>query len=781
MRQYFTSLQVFIAAALAMVFFIGVLWAEKASFNKQSGLENPFELAELVNERLVVQGDKPQSWLHATGEVFMLMPNAKLNLINQARELEEGVVFINSSLQTQFDIERARSGFKPPFKLEGAALSGGQIKIGPLVVMAPQGIMVLKRDLVRQEALIYAHDHSVQLYLPEANEAFVVPAGYMVLVKENRASLLAPLYFTKLKKELSLTPLSPDSLGMESVQSALLQGLELSKLWENAVIEYAENSVVGLNRYAPTSLMGRLLSILSYVQRYYALGVDQAFKDRYEYEKLTAELKDTYFSFAKVDKVKSIEKALEFSEIKEGADWARYFIETPLYKKVWNQFSQQQRIWLYGAFPGNLEVEALKTLWGPSKNFKGFEDFQNNYYLFETYYAQNHLIPAQEQLQLILDNFESLDLEAQVTQAQITRARRQVGLLLQRDAERSNSQIFELYIKLVKAESVLMPKNSEFSQEIRLEVAQELLFFLDLLLDSRTRQDEVIILLHAYENLEISVLAESLGRTVFNERERVTLSRVKVIGVISEEDMVLIREDNITVDQVRELRNQLKDQEVKPVISGPVGIQTEEDLREYLDTRRVQTQGMNIKVKEKEGNNFITFSQAAYEGYPLQGTFTTDRQQFSLIKLGEVSETRATASNFSAFLTQMYNTNEKLNKNDQVDEVDEGPNNGTSTAIIQRRNILKLLKQKGLDSKFDNVLLTNDKFTKARIEQASFEKKYLLSFDFDLGPPIRIRNLTAQFGRSNLLFPGQVFKYETLEADLTKAIEAKLEETSLPE
>lgn len=778
MRQYFTSLQVFVAAALAMVFFIGVLWAEKASFSSQSGLLNPFESAEKVNERLVVQGAEPLSWLHATGEIFMLMPGAKLNLMNQARELEEGVMFINSSLQTQFDIDKARSGFKPPFKFDDAVLTGGQIKIGPLVVMVPQGVVVLKRDLVRQEALIYAHDHSVRLYLPDAKEAFVIPAGYMVLVKENRASLLAPLYFTKLKKELSLMPLSPNSLGMESVQSALLQGLELSSAWESAVIDYAESSVTGLNRYSPTSLMGRFLSALNHVQRYYALGVNQAFKDNYEYEKLTTQLKNTYFSFAKGDKVKSLENAIAFNEIKISTDWARYFIETPLYKKVWNQFSQQQRVWFYGAFPGDLEVEALKALWGPSTTFKNFEDFENNYYLFETYYTKNYLVPAQEQLQLILDNFGNIDLDAQVTQAQVTPARRQVGLLLQRDAERSSSQIFELYIMLVKAESALMPKTSEFSQEIRLEVAQELLFFLDLLLDSRTRQDEVIILLQAYKNLEISVLAESLGRTVFNERERDTLIRVQSIGDITEEDMILIREDNITAEEVKILREQLRDQEVTPVISGPVGVQTKEDLSEFFDSRNVQTQGMNIQVKEKGVNIFMTFSQATYEGYPLQGTFSTDRQKFSLIKLGEVNETRATASNFSAFLTQMYNANEKLNKDTLTEVVDEGPNNGTSTAIIQRRNILKLLKQRGLDSKFDKVLLTNNKFTKARIEQASFEKKYLLSFDFDLGPPIRIRNLTAKFGRNHLLFPGQVFKYETLKADLIQAIEAKLQEAS---
>ena len=779
MRQYFTSLQVFIAAALAMVFFIGILWAEKASFDKESELQNPFDLAEMVNERVVVQGDTPQSWLHENGEIFMLMPGAKLNLTNQVRELEEGVLFLNTSLQTQSDIDKARTGFEPPFDLSGKRLSGGQMRIGPLVVTAPQGVVVLKRDLVRQEALIYAHDHAAQLYFPGANEAFLIPPGYMVLVKESRASLLAPLYFTKLKKELDLKPLNPTSLGMESVQSALLQGLELSKLWEVAVIEYAENSVTSVNRYAPSSLMGRLLSMLTYVQRYYALGVDQSFKDNYEYEVLTAEIKDAYFAFADVDKEKSVEKALAFNETRAGSQWARYFIETPFYKAVWNQFAQQQRVWFYGEFPGNLEVAALKALWGPSPSFSTFADFESNYYLFETYYAENYVAPAQEQLQFILDNFENLDLENGVTQLEATFARRQVGLLLQRDVGSGNSQIFELYIELVKAERILMPNESEFSQEIRLEVAQELLFFLDLLLGDGTRPDEVILLLQAYKTLEISKLAESLGRTVFNERERDTLERVQSFGDISEEDEALLRQDKLTVDEVIALRNDLKDQESAPVVTGPIGIQTEEDLTELLNNRRILTQGMRLQTREKDDSKFITFSQATFVGYPVEGTFVTGRQQFSLIKMGEVSETRATASNLGSFLTQMLNENKKINEQDNVGPVDSGPNNGTSTAILQRRNILKILQQQKVDARFDNVLLTNDKFTKAKIDQASFDKKYLLTFDFDLGPPMRVRNLTVQFGRSNLLFPNQVFKYETLEEDLLKAINAKLEENSL--
>jgi len=779
MRQYFTSLQVFLAAALAMVVFIGILWVEKSNFNKVSDLEDPYESAVLINERVVVNGTEARSWLHKTGEIFILMPGGKLNMTNQARELEEGVLFLNSSLQDQADIDQAKVGFSAPFALGEARLSGGQIKIGPIVVSIPQGVAVLKRDLVRQEAIIYAHDHPVYIYLPSATEPFLVPAGYMVLVKENRATLLAPLYFTKLKKELKLEPLDDKTLGMESVQSALLQGIELSRLWEQQVILYAEESVVALNRFAPDSVMGKLLNGLYFIQRFYALGVDDNFKDEYGYKKLTAQIRNVYFAFADADLERALKAAQEFTEVRGGADWARYFIETPTYKKIWSQFAKQQRVWFYGAFPDDREVEVLKVLWGPKNKIVSFEDFQDNYFLFETYYAQNYIVPAQRELQFILDNFTNLDYDLIQDSRNITQARRQVSLLLQRDAQRSNSIIFELYIELVEAERLLRAEESELGQEVRLEVAQELLYFLDKLLDSRTRQDEVIILLKAYKNLDIGSLAESLGRSVFNEKERETLNRVQSLENLTEEDMAMIRADNVTAEEVKNLREQLRNQAEQIIAAGPTGVQTIEDLTDFFLKREILTQGMRVQINEKDDNKFMTFNQASYNGYPLQGTFETERQKFSLIKLGEITETRATASNFSAFLSQMLSANEKLRNDDKPEVVDDGPNNGTSTAILQRRNILKLLEQQGISAKFDNILLTNDKLTKATVRQASFEKKYLLVLDFDIGPPIRIRNVTVEFGRSSILLAGQVFPLETLQADLLKAIEAKLEEVNL--
>jgi len=781
MRNYFTSLQVFLAGALAIVIFIGVLWAEQTNFNKISSLEDPFAEKQKVAERVVVNGEDARSWLHQTGEVFMVMPGGKFNLTKQARELEEGVLFVNTRYQDQSDIAATEAGFESPYNLVQTKLGGGRVKIGPVVVGIPQGVAVLKRDLVRQEAIVYAHDHPVKIYIPKADEPFIVPPGYMVLLKESRAELLGSLFFTKLKKELHLEVLKSDSLGMESVQSALLQGIELSGLWEKQMADYAQDQLVSTTRFAPNSMMGRLIRFLNYIQRYYALGIDEAFKSDYEYERLRDDLKDIYFHFLHGDKRASIESGKAFDETRSSSDWARFFIEKSRYKSQWNDFARSQRIWFYGAFPDQLEVAALRVLWGPNNELKTFKDFEDNLYLYETYVSNSYVVAARSQLQFILENFENVDFESLSDKNKLTQARRQMSLLLQKNPQKSNTLIYQLYVKLVDSERAFAVGSVEADQEIRLEVAQELLFFLDELLDSRTRQEDVISLLEVYDKLDIASLADTLGRKVFSSSEKKTLERVRSIKDITPEERALINEDNRTVDDIIELRKELKAKENEGTITVvPLGIQTEEELIELLDSNKIQAQGIKVQKNQKDENTFFTFSQVSYEGYPLTGTFDTKKQQFTYLKLGKIEERIfVPTSRLTGFLLRMEKANKVLDKEEPEEET--GVNISTSAALIQRRNILEILNSEGVLARFDKIIPTNESLTKARIEEASLDKKYLLNFDFDFGPPIRIRNVEVAYGRSVVIIPNRVFPLEDLKESLLKTIEEKIEEQSAKE
>ncbi len=778
MRHYFTSLQVFLAAAFAMVVFIGILWVENSNFSKQDALKNPYDLASRVSERVVVVGgSEPKSWLHPTGELFLVMPGGKFNLINQSRELEEGVVFVNSNFQSESLINSAFAGPASPFSLEAATVGGGQYRVGAILVAVPQGMAVLKRDLVRQEATIYAHDHPAYVYLPEAKEPFIVPAGYTVLVKEKRAKVLGSLYFTKLKKELKLSPLKANTLGQESLQSALLMGLEKTNAWEAEISTYAEAKVVSENRFAPDSMMGKLFSGLAFIQRYYALGVDANFKHNYELKRLTAELKNVYYYFSSREKDAAIEAAVKFTAVRDSVEWARFFVEVPTTAANWSEFARAQRVWFYSIFPEDLETAALKQLWGPVSEWENFSDFNANYYLYETYLAKEYIVPARELLESMLLQFDTIDFEPQRDAKAVTQARRQVSLKLESAIEQNNQLVFELYIKLINAERSMLSDGTELNQEIKLEVAQDLLFFLDELLDTQNRQEEVVVLIEAYKTLEIAELSKSLGRSVFSQKEQATLERVKTVGEWSDEQINSILAGEQTASDVISLWIDIQNQPDIIEEQGPVGIQTEDDLQAFLEENDIQTQGIRVQVNEKNDAKFLTFNQLLFKGYSFQGTFDTKRQQFTFLKLGDVDESRSVfTSNFTGFLIKMVADNEDLKEAGGTVEEENQINNSTSSAIIRRRSIIELLRQQGLEARFDNVKMKNKPLTKAMIEEASFEKKYLLTFDFDLGPPTRIRNVNVQFGNSKVILAGQVFKLKSLNKDLIEAIDEKLGE-----
>lgn len=777
MRQYFDSLQVFIAAALSLVVFIGILWVEQSNFVRVSKLSDPFDQAQWVNERVVVNGEDPKSWLHQTGELFLLLPGAKFNLLNQTRELEEGILFINTNFQDEALIQKAKKAFSPPFRLEGAVLDGGQIRVGPAVLGIPQGIAVLRRDLVRQETEIYAYDHPVDLYLPGAESSFLVPPGYKVLLKENRAELLGALYYTKLKKELKLQTITPESVGFDNWNAALLDGLEQSNLWKEQIITYAQAVVTSGDRFAPNSIMGKLSAGLGHIQRYYGLGINKLYKAEYRYQQLLKNLKQAYFALDGKSQSAVEISTKAFLDQKQSADWARFFVEHPRYNKFWADFARLQRVWFYYIFPEDFEVEALKPLWGPSMIINTVPDLADNYYLFEKYYTQSYRNQAQNQLDFILENIANVVEFDQTHQRELTRLRRQLAYLLQSEPNFRNENNFTLYTALIEKEQQFLEKSSESAQEIRLEVAQELLFFLKDLLDSSSRQDMAIILLRSYRNLQVSSLAENLGRSVFSAQERETLGKIQGLGTLSEEKLAAIRESNRAAADALALFDSLNSQNTTVEIFQPVGIQSEADFLDLLMNLEVQTQGTAISQQDQGNTKIITFSQALYQGYSLQGTFNTGNQSFSFLKLGNITESRATASNLSAFLGQMVSKNQEqeTEKNPVVEET--GPNNYNSTAKIQRRNILELLNQSGINVSLDNVLLTNEALTQARVQQASFQQQYLLSFDFDLGPPMRVRNVTADYGRSTILLPGQIFKVETLSQDLKSSIEAKLRDS----
>lgn len=784
MSKHFTSLQLFLAAALSLVLFIGVFWVERASYQQLSSLQDPFAQTELVDERLVMNNSNSKTWLHPSGELFAAFAGTKVNFTNQARELEEGSLYVDTNFISQTDTDAARDGLTAPFTVAQTKPLVGQLRAGPVIISIPQGIAILRRDLIRQEVEVYAHDHPVEIFIPQGRNPFLLPPGYTVLIKESRVDTFGRLYYTKLKKELYLKPYKASTSGLEHFAEPLEVGLAESEQWRERIIAYAEQVVLTWERFSPSSVMGGFLSVLSHVQRYYALGVDKPYKADYQYGKLRTDLINAYFAINNARKVKALESGKVFLEKKGSPTWARFFVEHPEFTRPWDSFTRTQRVWMYYLFPDSFEVDLLEQLWGPSKTLDTLQDYADNYYLFEKYHASSFRSQAQDQLVFLTEEFENLPSLEESDQPQLSDLRRQLSLLLQSKPVFRNNNSFKLYGYLVTAEQITLNRSSELAQEIRLEIAQELLLFLRDVISSESRQDQdlAIILLRTFRDLEISKLADSLGRAVFSGQEMQTLTEIKGFGSLDEDKLAAIRESNRAAADALKLFDSINAQE--PIDTDPeptvFGVQKVEDLEATFTAARVLTQGMSIELKEKESGNIITFSGASYEGYSLQGTFLTKGQKFGSLQLGSATETRASLSNFRSFLSQMVRKNESTQDPDSGPTVSSGPNNYNSTAILQRRNVLKLLDAQGITVKLDNVLMTDEALTVAEVKQASLDKQYLLTLTFDLNDRT-VSEVTVEYGRSQILLPGEVFDYSTLASGLRKAIESKLVEVDTEE
>jgi len=774
MRKIFTSLQLFIAAALSLVVFVGVFWVEKTNFEKEALLLNPLDQFERLDERLVIQGAQSKLWLHDTGELFMAFPATKVNFKNQVRTLEDGALFVDTNFILDEATQAARNGLKSPFDVLNHQPLAGQIKVGPVLVSVSQGIAVIERDLIRQEVQIYAYDHAVDVFLPSAQVPFMLPAGHTMLLKEGRAKLLGGLYYTKLEKELKSVPVAKDS----SLKIKLEKGLEASSNLRKDIIAYAERVVLSWERFAPSSFMGKLFGTLDHIQRYYAVGVDKPYKIAYQYRLLKRELTSAYYYLAGDKRLEALESGESFLQTMTSSEWARFFVEQPELLSQWNSFARTQRIRYFYQLPSSREAPVLRPLWGASKTLSSFKDYQENYYLFEKYYAQSFRSAAQEQLDFLATEFKNLPAFEPKDQTTLSRMRRQLSFLLKQDLVLRNENSLTLYKNLIEAEQQVIKNSTEASQEIRLEVAQELLFFLKDLLGSETRQNMTIILLRAYRDLEISELTKSLGRSIFSAQERDTLDKIQGLGSLSEEALERVRNSNRNAAEALEDFKTLDNlglNEGPAQSKGPSGVQTEEDLLGLLSEKNVITQGMSVRINTQESNTVIIFSEASYEGFALQGTFQTEKQKFSFLQLGEVTENRASAGSFEGFLKQMLKeASQNKGSGSGPSVISSGPNNSSSAAILRRRNVLKRLATQNVIVKLDDVQMINEDLTKAKVAQASFDKQYLLSFVYDFDSEAQISEVSVEYGRNSILLSAQKFAQQNLEASLKAAIEEKL-------
>ena len=168
--------QVLIAFSLSLLVFIGTYFTENSRYKQVSSVRSPFEQAIRMKTNITIGAGQPaQNLLNQTGEFWYILPETELLLNNQQRELRKGKIVMSANFISTHDQKIAKSNFIHQSGNESFQPLVGQIKVGELIISAPKSTFWVNYDTIKEEIHVYAHDHAIDIFLPNAATPFVIP------------------------------------------------------------------------------------------------------------------------------------------------------------------------------------------------------------------------------------------------------------------------------------------------------------------------------------------------------------------------------------------------------------------------------------------------------------------------------------------------------------------------------------------------------------------------------------------------------------------------------
>ena len=293
-----------------------------------------------------------------------------------------------------------------------------------------------------------------------------------------------------------MTPITEKNETEKEIQDILSDVSTMLKA-QNQVFEhvrfYAKNVPLSWGRFAPSSVMGNFVGAIRYLQRYYALGVNKKDKAIYQNEVLKKDIINAFFAFENNNPTETKEAALAFSKILRSSDWARFMVEYPAYRKPWEIFARSQQIVLQNIFPDEPE-QLFRVIWFPTIKTTSFLHLKTQFFAIEQMVARGYSTMAKESFDTLSDAFLDINDITPDNRVELTRIRRLVAELLRQKPYLQSSQAFDMYTKLIQSEIGVYPIRTEISQELALESAQDILFFINLFIDSKSGSDISLLL-----------------------------------------------------------------------------------------------------------------------------------------------------------------------------------------------------------------------------------------------------------------------------------------------
>jgi len=771
--------QILIAGSIGFLIFFGILLTEKSRFEQVQHIRNPFKNSQILKDEIANQSEDEEvlNFLEKSGEIWHIFPGAKVDFTADNQELMKGTVVYSSHFISDKNNKLAHDSFVSNTDISSQKPIIGQIKVNNLIINAPNSIVLIKRDNIRGEIEIYAHDHAVGLFFSFSKTPYILPPRHKILLSEKHLNQVGKLFYTKQNKEFNLTLVAPtinnsENKDLEIPPEIVNTEAFRNKIYENIIL-FSKNEPLTWVRFQPSSVMGFLVDGIRYLQRYYGMGVSPINKENYEYFTLRKELINSFFYFEARNYFKAENAAIEFEKVLHGSDWTRFMIEHPKFLPQWEVFERSHKIYinrLYTEEKGKL----FEKIWFPKKDLNSFNVFKERFFMIEHLISKKEGTRAKEEMDEIGDAFLKIKDITAKNKTQLTKIRRLMDSLLREGSFFHTFNVFDFYGKLIQLEVSLYDEKNGEQQEISLESARNILFYLQMFIDKKSDSDIAQNLVHVYSFLDIDNINQRLGRSVFSESEKETIKMVQFINGqdLTKDDIAKIQEEQSVrawiVQQLLEVREQTEE----PVEVIDNSLKTKEALIEFLEEQRIKTDGIQIQIRNKNGQDLISFAEVHYLRFPLRGTFDIKSQSFTFLQLKNTQQNKKISLNlFSSILTRLYK--DAQSNATPIERPDNS--NESNLEFLQKTFVARALKSENTNVDRSDIKSLDKKFTKFRINSALFNHRYKLKFDFIKGRKnsIKIQNIEVEAG-ANKFHISEKLDLKGFSKSLGKIIDEKL-------
>lgn len=762
--------QLLIAFATSLLIFFGIWASESVRFNFLDSLENPFEKAQELNERKKV-GANVFEIFTKEGEFFRLYPESEINFEKKQREIVNGEMFISSQFISEKDSKGAN--IETIFN-EETITKIGQYRAGPVLINAPGLSFFVSRDEIKKKTKIYAYDHSISIFFPESKTPFIIPSGMFIEIQEELISeKTGRLYYTKLKKELRLMEfMMPFSMNetSEKVEDKIAISLDKFKNLKKKIEIYAKQLPQTWILSRPSSLIGKFSQTIKNIQKDYALSYPEEKKQKRTFENLVSDLVNANYEVEKGNKNFAQDYIKTFLNTFKQKDWEILMVSSLEIKKNWDDFERAQKAWLRTVFPDEI-ANIFSDIWENKNKKADLENLEQKFFSIETFIANNNVKKAEAEFKTMILLVEKLEIpEEEALKRKITKLRRLLTELFKVQPSFQKEEFFNLYILFVEKEARAYSKQ-KIGNELTLEVAQDILYFLKKFLDPETVNSEnAKILVKIYEYLAIDKIVEGLGRQIFSKAELETVELVAYVGSsgLTKEEIKSLQKakekETEMKNRIKELEKEYEEDEEQTI---SLQIKDKESLYFFLKTKGIDVTQMKISELSKE--ELFRFYGGKVFSEEISGTYQVSQQIFKIITIGKESQRKLNLRFFDGFLSNIKNTLES-----EKNEIKNGSKlfipQDSGRIAMERRLIKKLLEKEGFEVSIKDILALDQDAITFEIENLLYEKKYRLKFIYSQASK-KVKNLILENGKNKFEF---VEEFEI--KNLAQTIEEKISE-----